>query len=111
MISRKLARRLVLLVFSVVVLDLGYTKLVLSTSRLDAAIAAELTPGVQKAEVIRFIHARKISIWDDLGDHVKARLTGRAENLLYRKDVVLDFKFDSQGKLSTYTQKEFLTFF
>jgi len=36
-------------------------------------------------------------------------LTGRAGNLIYRKDIVLDFEFDLNGKLLTYSKKVYLT--
>jgi hypothetical protein len=47
---------------------------------------------------------------DDLGTHVKARITGRAGNLIYRKDIVLDFEFDASGRLVSFSKKEYLTF-
>ena len=33
------------------------------------------------------------------------------ENLIYRKDMVLIFAFDSDGKLISYSRKVYLTFF
>ena len=47
--------------------------------------------------------------WDDLGTHVKTRMTGRAGNLIYRKDIFLDFEFDASGRLLSYSKKEYLT--
>ena len=46
---------------------------------------------------------------DDLGLQVKTRLSGLAENMIYRKDVVLIF--DSDGELISYSEKVYLTFF
>jgi hypothetical protein len=31
--------------------------------------------------------------------------------MIYRKDIVLIFEFDSDGKLTSYSKKEYLTFF
>jgi hypothetical protein len=83
---------------------------VLDSQELDAAIKTELPPGTPKARVIQFIQARKPLFWDDLGAHVKARMSGRAGNLIYRKDIVLDFEFDPSGRLLTCSKKEYLTF-
>ena len=96
-----------------VVLVLGFLvrgHYVLDSRKLDAAIKAELPPGTPKAQVIQFLQARKPLFWDDTGEHVKARMTGRAGNLIYRKDIVLDFEFDPSGKLLSYSKKEYLTF-
>lgn len=82
----------------------------LDSQELDAAIKAELPSGTLKANVIQFIHARTPIACDDLGTHVKARITGRAGNLIYRKDIVLDFEFDANARLLSYTKKEYLTF-
>jgi hypothetical protein len=60
--------------------------------------------------VNQFIQARKPLFWDDEGAHVKARMTGLAGNLVYRKDIVLDFEFDPNGRLLTFSKKEYLTF-
>ena len=83
---------------------------VLDSRKLDAAIRAELPPGTPKLDVIQFLLARKPLVWDDEGSHVKARMTGRAGNLIYRKDVVLDFEFDPSGRLLSYSKQEYLTF-
>jgi hypothetical protein len=37
-------------------------------------------------------------------------MTGRDGNLIYRKDIVLDFEFDPSGRLLSYSKKEYLTF-
>jgi hypothetical protein len=83
---------------------------VLDSQKLDAAIKEDLRPGTPKASVIVFIKARKPVAWDDLGTHVKARMTGRAGNLIYRKDIVLDFEFDANGSLLAFSKQEYLTF-
>ena len=83
---------------------------VLDSQKLDAAIKTELPPGTLKAQVIQFIQAGKPLFCDDLGRHEKARITGRAGNLIYRKDIVLDFEFDASGRLLTFSKKEYLTF-
>jgi hypothetical protein len=83
---------------------------VLDSQQLESAIKEQLPPGTPKPNVIQFVLARKPSVWDDLGTHVKARLTGRAGNIIYRKDIVLDFLFDSNGRLLSYSKKENLTF-
>jgi len=89
---------------------LGYSHYVLNSQQLDSAIKAELPPGTLKAQVIQFIQKRKPQFCDDLGTHVKARITGRAGNLIYRKDIVLDFEFDANGRLLSFSKKENLTF-
>jgi len=97
----------------VVVIVLGLmlrSHYVLDSQKLGAAIKTELPPGTPKAKVIQFVQARKPQVWDDLGTHVKARMTGRAGNLIYRKDIVLDFEFDPSGRLLSCSQKEYLTF-
>jgi hypothetical protein len=97
----------------VLVMSLGLvvrSNYVLDSQKLEAAIKAELPHGTPRANVIQFIQARKPRAWDDLGAHVKARMTGRAGNLIYRKDIVLDFEFDTSGKLLSYSKKEYLTF-
>jgi len=97
----------------VVILVLGLVvrnHYVLDSQKLDAAIKTELPTGTPKAQVIQFIQARKPQYCDDLGTHVKARLTGRAGNLIYRKDIILDFEFDARGRLLSFSKKEYLTF-
>ena len=83
---------------------------VLDTEKLDAAIKTELPPGTPKARVIQFIQARKPMFCDDLGTHVKTRMTGRAGNLIYSKDIVLDFEFDGSGRLVSFSKKVDLGF-
>ena len=55
-------------------------------------------------------HGRKPLYWEDQGAHVWARMTGRAGNLIYRKDIVLDFEFDPSRRLLTFSKKVYLTF-
>lgn len=83
---------------------------VLDSRKLDAAIKAELPPGTPKTLVIKFIQEWKPQFCDDLGMHVKARITGRAGNLIYRKDVILDFEFDPSGRMLSYSEKVYLSF-
>ena len=90
--------------------SLAYSHYVLDSQRLDAAIKTELPPGTLKAQVIQFIQKRKPEFCDDLGTHVKARITGRAGNLIYRKGIVLDFEFGASGRLLSFSKKEYLTF-
>jgi hypothetical protein len=82
---------------------------VLDSQELAAAIRKTLPRGTPKANVIQFIRTRKPVFWDDLGTHVKARMTGRARNLVYRKDIVLDFEFDTDGRLLSFSKTEYLT--
>jgi len=84
---------------------------VLDSQKLDTAIRTELPPGTPKAQVLQFIQARKPMFWDDLGTHVRTRMTGHAGNLIYRKDIILDFEFDASGRLLSCSKKEYLTFF
>jgi hypothetical protein len=90
--------------------SLVYSHYVLDSQKLDAAIRTELPPGTPKAQVIQFIQKRKPEFCDDLGTHVEARLSGRAGNLIYRRDIILDFKFDANGRLLSFSKKVYLTF-
>ena len=90
--------------------SLVYSHYVLDSQKLDAAIKTELPPGTPKAKVIQFIQKRNPEFCDDLGSHVAARLSGRAGNLIYRKDIVLEFEFDASGRLLSYSKKVYLTF-
>ena len=82
---------------------------VLDGDKLDASIRAELPRGTPKLTVKQFVQARKPLFYDDLGAHIKARLQGRAENLIFRKDIILDFEFDTNDKLLSYSTKVYLT--
>src|SRR5580704_7699612 len=83
---------------------------ILDSNKLDAAIKAELPPVTAKPQVIKFIQEWKPQFCDDLGTHVKARIAGRAGNLIYRKDVILDFEFDTSGRMLSYSEKVYLSF-
>jgi len=83
---------------------------VLSSVKLDEAIKAEVPVGSSKAQVVNFIQIRHPVAYDDMGIQIKARLQGLAENMIYRKDIVITFEFSSDGKLLSYSTKEFLTF-
>jgi hypothetical protein len=83
---------------------------VLSSAKLDQAIKTGLPVGTPKAMVVDFIQARHPVAYDDLGAQLKARLQGRAENLVYRKDIVVTFDFSFDGKLLHYSTKEYLSF-
>jgi hypothetical protein len=78
---------------------------------LAKAMSKELPIGTTKAAVLNFIQKRHPMFCDDLGSQVKTRFSGRAENMIYRKDIVLIFEFDSEGKLTSYSNTEYLTFF
>ncbi len=84
---------------------------VLDSENLAKAISKELPVGTPKAIVVNFIQKRHPVFWDDLGSRVETRLSGLAENMIYRKDMVLIFDFDSDGKLISYSKKVYLTFF
>jgi hypothetical protein len=98
------------IVLAFVLLFLVRSHYVLDSKSLETAIKTELPRGTSKTQVIRFIETRKPLFWDDQDRHVKARITGRAGNLIYRKDIVLDFEFDSAGELLSWSEKEYLTF-
>lgn len=98
---------LVLIAFGLVIRN----SYVLDSQRLDATIKENLPPGASNASVIHFIKASKPVAWDDLGTRVKARLAGRSGSLVYRKDIVLDFEFDANGRLLSFSKKEYLTGF
>ena len=83
---------------------------VLSSVKLNEAIKAEVPLGSSKARVVNFIQIRHPVAYDDIGMQVKARLQGLAENMMYRKDIVITFEFSPDGKLVSYSTKEYLTF-
>jgi len=89
---------------------LVYRHYVLDSQKLDADIKAELPLGTPKAVVIQFIHARKPLYWGNEGAHVWARFVGRAPNLVYRRDIVVDFEFDASGRLLSFSKRVYLTF-
>jgi hypothetical protein len=84
---------------------------VLSSVKLDEAIKTEVPVGSSKAQVINFVQMRQPVAYDDMGMQVKARLQGLAANMIYRKDIVITFDFSADGKLLSYSTKEYLTFF
>jgi hypothetical protein len=83
---------------------------VLNSAKLDKAIKTEVPLGTPKAQVVAFIQTRRPVACDDMGAQVKARLQGLAENMVYRKDIVLTFDFSAEGKLLSFSTKEYLTF-
>src|SRR6266850_1651285 len=74
---------------------------VLGSAKQDAAIKRELPSGSSKSQVVIFVQARHPAAYDDAGSQVKTRLSGLAESMIYHKDVILTFEFDSKGKLSS----------
>jgi hypothetical protein len=84
---------------------------VINSAKLDTAIRTALRTGSTKAQVIAFVRERKPVFSDDLGTQLKARISGLADNMIYDKDVVLTFEFDTNGKLLSYSKQETLTFF
>jgi hypothetical protein len=83
---------------------------VISSAELDEAIAREIPPGSSKPQVASFIQARHPVVYEDLGSEIKARVSGLAENMIYRKDVVIIFEFSPEGRLRSYSKRESLTF-
>jgi hypothetical protein len=83
---------------------------VLNSAALNEAIQTEIPPGTPKGEVVAFVQKRHPVAYDDTAMQVKARLQGRAENIFYRKDIVITFDFSSDGNLLAYSTKEYLSF-
>lgn len=83
---------------------------VLNSANLDDEIKKEIPSGSSKQDVLNFVRARHPLYCDDNGQEVKARLSGLAENMVYKKDVVLIFDFDAEAKLRSYSMKVYLTF-
>jgi hypothetical protein len=83
---------------------------VLDSEKLEYDISNELPLGSSKAQVVAFIERRRPLFCDDLGSQIKARLSGRAGNMIYGKDVILIFEFDSGGKLISHSMKVYLSF-
>jgi len=96
---------------AVVTLVVVRRQYVLDSGDLAKAISIELPVGTPKKIVLNFIQKRHPMFCDDLGSQVKTRLSGLAENMIYRKDVILVFAFDSNGKLISYSKKVYLNFF
>jgi len=84
---------------------------VLDSEGLEKAISRELPAGTPQAVVVNFIQKRHPMFCDNLGSRVATRLSGLAGNMIYRKDVILIFDFDSDGKLISYSKKVYLSFF
>jgi hypothetical protein len=84
---------------------------VLDSQELDSAIKEQLPVGSSKTVVIHFIKKRHPQFYDDYGTEVKARISGLAGNMIYTKDVVLSFEFDSNGRLLSHSKQETMTFF
>jgi hypothetical protein len=103
-------RWILIVIGTVLALVLLRQHYVLSSSKLDEAIKAEVPVGSSKARVVTFIQTRHAVAYDDLGIQVKARLQGLAENMIYRKDIVITFEFSPDGKLLSYSTKESFTF-
>jgi hypothetical protein len=84
---------------------------VINSRELEAAIRKKIPPSSSKAQVIEFIRSRHPVFCDDLGAKVETRISGLADNMIYGKDIVLIFQFDSNGKLLSYSKQETMTFF
>jgi hypothetical protein len=83
---------------------------VLSSARLEKAVTTELPVGTPKTRVVTFLQKRHPVAYDDTGTQLKARLQGLAENFIYRKDIVMTFEFSPDGRLLSYSTKEYFTF-
>ena len=111
---RQFKKKILLCIAALILLAIGVDQFlrhryVLNGEELEASIRAELPVGTPKLTVVQFVRAKRPLFYDDLGAHLKARLTGRAENLIFRKDIILDFEFDTNGKLLSFSKKEYLT--
>jgi hypothetical protein len=84
---------------------------VLDSQELESAIEKQIPPGTSKSDVLDFIKKRHPQFYDDYGTEVKARLSGLAGNMIYKKDIVLSFEFDSNGRLLAHSTRESMTFF
>jgi hypothetical protein len=84
---------------------------VLSSRKLVEEIQRELPAGSSKAQVNNFVETMHPVAYEDTGSVVKTRLSGRSENIIYRKDIVVTFNFDAQGRLTSSSTKEYLSFF
>jgi hypothetical protein len=83
---------------------------VLNSAELNTEIKTEIPLETSKGQVVAFIQRRHPAVYDDMGTQVKARLQGLSENMVYRKDVVLTFDFSPEGKLLSFSTREYLTF-
>jgi len=111
-----MTRRIVIVLIIVVVIATVSLVLirhgrVINSQELETAINTQLPVGTPKASVIAFIEKQHPLIYDDLGQEIKARISGLAGNMVYTKDVVLSFKFDENGRLVSHSKSETMTFF
>ena len=105
-------RKWIVQVFAIVLLGwLVHQHFVLSSEELESAINRELPVGSSKAEVLNFINARRPLFHDEKTDEIKARLSGLAENMVYKKDLIVTFSFDAKGKLISHSTRAYVTFF
>lgn len=81
---------------------------VLNSAKLDKAIKTEVPLGTPKAQVITFIETRHPVAYDDMGAQLKARLQGLAENMVYRKDIVITFDFSQTANSCPTRRKNIL---
>jgi hypothetical protein len=102
---------LVVAIAGLVIFVFASDRFVLNSRKLKQGIERNAPSGSSKAQVMGFMKAQRPVALDDLGSQVKVRLSGQSENLIYRKDVVLTFDFDTSGRLVSYSAQEYLTFF
>jgi hypothetical protein len=83
---KTILRHALSVLFVLILVFAARNRYVLDSRKLHTDVISQLLPGTPQRRVIRFIQVRKPLFWDDEGTHVRARLSGRAGNLIYRKD-------------------------
>jgi hypothetical protein len=86
--GKLLVSAIVFVVATVTALVVVRHQYVLDSEDLAKAISKELPAGTPKPMVVSFIQKQHPMYCDDLGSRVEARLSGLAENMIYRKDMV-----------------------
>jgi hypothetical protein len=74
--------------------------------KLDEIVRGDLPLGSPRAKVMDYVTAQRWQV-DVMPVEVVARVRGAEYTDIYRIDVVMKFKFDSEGGLSSYSSDEF----
>jgi len=74
--------------------------------KLDEMVQRDLPLGSPRAKVVDYLTAQKWEIYPEPG-RVVAMVRGAENTIVCRIDVSMNFRFDSEGDLSSYSSDEF----
>ncbi|HZV86952.1 MAG TPA: hypothetical protein VFF95_05350 [Candidatus Binatus sp.] len=74
--------------------------------KLDAMVQRDLPLGSPRAKVVDYVTAQRWEVYPEPGQ-VGARIRGAENTIVCRIDVQMNFRFDSEGDLSSYSSDEF----